>query len=151
MTEPVDIHFFVPGIPRPGGSKNAFPFKRKDGSTGVRLTDAGKHTKKWRECVSAAARQAYSGPVLTEALALAMVFYMPRAKGHYGTGRNAGKLKASAPAFHTKAPDLTKLVRAAEDALTGIIWLDDSQVVHQKVGKVYTSDEFPGVLITIKP
>ena len=139
MNQPSDIHFFVPGIPRPGGSKNAFAFRRKDGSLGARVTDAGKHTKKWRECIAAAARRAYDGPPLTGPLAIVMIAYMPRPKGHYGTGRNANKLKATAPAFHLIKPDATKLLRAAEDAMTGIIWKDDSQVVRQEVEKLYAN------------
>ena len=149
MNEPIEIHFFVAGIPRPGGSKRAYTFKRKDGRTGVRCTDTGKYTAKWRQNVAAAARQAYRGPLLTGPLAFAMTFYMPRANSHFGTGRNKGVLKASAPKFHTKTPDVTKLVRAAEDALTGIIWQDDSQVVRQENEKIYTKTGRIGVDILI--
>jgi crossover junction endodeoxyribonuclease RusA len=62
---------------------------------------------------------------------------MPRPKGHYGSGKNELTVKNSAPKYPDKKPDCTKLLRALEDALTGILWIDDSQVVRQVVGKSY--------------
>ena len=38
-------------------------------------------------------------------------------------------------------PDATKLVRAVEDALTGLVWRDDAQVVIQTVRKRYGHPE----------
>jgi Holliday junction resolvase RusA-like endonuclease len=38
-------------------------------------------------------------------------------------------------------PDVLKLARAAEDALTGIVWRDDSQIVHETLAKVYGEPE----------
>ena len=70
------------------------------------------------------------------------------AKGHYGTGRNADQVKASAPPHPTTKPDATKLVRAVEDALTGVIWRDDSQVVRQWASKVYDDCEGVSVIVT---
>jgi len=131
------IRFFVPGIPRPGGSKKAFPFKRKDGRMGVRVTDASTHGKDWRTNVKAAGFEAYHDDLLTGPLGLSATFVMPRPKGHYGTGRNAEVLKASAPAFPTTKPDVLKLARALEDALTGIVWRDDAQIVSESIAKVY--------------
>lgn len=52
-----------------------------------------------------------------------------RPKGHHGSGRNAGVLKESAPAFPTARPDVDKHARAIMDALHGVVWRDDSQVV----------------------
>ena len=40
-----------------------------------------------------------------------MNFRFVRPKSHYGTGRNAKKLKPSAPPHHTQKPDATKLLR----------------------------------------
>jgi Holliday junction resolvase RusA-like endonuclease len=58
-----------------------------------------------------------------------MLFVLERPKTDWGTGRNAGRLKPRAPAWPLKRPDSTKLVRAVEDALTGILWSDDSVIV----------------------
>lgn len=66
---------------------------------------------------------------LTGAINLVCEFFYDRPKSHFGTGRNSGKLKESSPKYKTTMPDLSKLVRCVEDALTGIAWKDDNQVV----------------------
>ena len=38
---------------------------------------------------------------------------------------------------HIKKPDVDKLLRAVLDALTGIVWVDDSQVCFVTMNKVY--------------
>ena len=69
---------------------------------------------------------------------MSLEFVMPRPKEHFGTGRNAGKLKSSAPRWcTTKNSDRTNLLKAVEDALTGIVWDDDSQVVDGPLRKSY--------------
>lgn len=140
-----EICFFVPGIPRPAGSKRAFLHSK----TGKQIViDTCKHTKDWRTDIIIFARKKYKGPPLDRPLSLDMIFYMPRPKGHYRTGKNKNLLKKSAPYFHTSKPDITKLIRAVEDALTaGGIWRDDSLVVKQSAMKVYS--EKPGVEIKI--
>lgn len=126
------MEFTVLGVPAPAGSKRGFAVKGR-----VIITDANKKAAPWKALVSAAAREVYDGPLLTGPLAVRMMFYFPRPKGHYGTGKNAGKLKASAPAEHTKKPDALKLSRGTEDALTGIVWRDDSQIVCETLSKHY--------------
>ncbi len=133
------ITLWVGGIPRPGGSK------RHVG--GGRMIDAGKHTASWRNMVATVAVAQYKGPILRGPLRVVMVFDMPRPKGHF---RKDGTVKPSAPRYHTIKPDATKLARAAEDALTGIVWADDAQIVHQENYKVYICDGKPGVSITIE-
>ncbi|HUT62221.1 MAG TPA: RusA family crossover junction endodeoxyribonuclease [Phycisphaerae bacterium] len=139
---PIRIEFFVPGVtdkrgvarPMPGGSKSAF-YNKNLGRAMV--VDACKHSKKWRNQVVLFAHQAHEGPLLTGPVLLSVKFLLPRPKGHYGTGKRAEVLKASAPQYPLKKPDLTKLTRAAEDALTGVLWVDDAQIVSQVVSKRY--------------
>lgn len=122
----MNIEFFVPGIPAPGGSK------RHVGNG--RIIEACKRTAPWRSCVAAEAHNAMNGrPVIGEPLFLILTFHMPRPKGHMGKRG----LRPSAPMHHTVKPDCTKLLRAFEDACTGIVWADDAQVCHQTVSKVY--------------
>lgn len=124
------INFFVPGIARPGGSKTAV--RRKDGGIGMR--PASKYTESWMSVVSYHARQHYTGDPLTGALDVDFAFTMKRPKNHYRTN---GQLKGWAPLYHTSMPDRTKLMRSTEDALTGIIWKDDSQVCSGSCSKIY--------------
>ncbi len=143
------IQFSVCGKPATAGSKRAFPFKRKGGKLGVRMTADDPNTLLWRNAVAAAAHEVYNGPLLTGAIHLTVGFMFPRPKGHFGTGRNAGKLKASAPDDHTQKPDCDKLLRAVGDALTGVVWRDDSQVCYISTGKVW--GERYRTEVTIKP
>jgi Holliday junction resolvase RusA-like endonuclease len=57
-------------------------------------------------------------------------------------------LKPNAPKYPTTRPDALKLARAAEDALTGIIWTDDAVTVDLTIKKRY--GELPGVNITVR-
>lgn len=132
------ITFTVYGQPRPAGSKRAFPIRRKDGSLGAVVSDtSGQEGKEWRALVQAAARKEYSGPLLIGPLRLTIIFALPRPQGHFGTGKNGLIVKDSAPKFPTKRPDLLKLARAVEDALSGVVWKDDSQIVWEILRKQY--------------
>lgn len=143
------IELFVPGIARPGGSKTAY---RNKYTGKVVIVPASKKTKPWMDTVRWIADIECKRMCLwTEPLLLTLVFYRPRPKGHFGTGRNASRLKDSAPAYPTTMPDLTKLIRATEDGLTGVIWKDDSQVVAQQTFKLYADEPHkPGVLIRVE-
>jgi Holliday junction resolvase RusA-like endonuclease len=139
------IRLWIPGIPAPGGSKKVF-VNRHTGR--VAVMDAGKNNKPWRSLVATIGADNISTPIAGP-LAVTFHFVMPRPRSHYGTGRNAGTLKRSAPDWHISPPDATKLVRAAEDALTGIAWNDDRQIVHQTATKRY--GESPGLEIVVGP
>ena len=78
--------------------------------------------KPWRRQVAAAYRDHCFGDMLDGPVIVTVDFYLPRPKSHYGTGRNAGALKPSAPAEHLTMPDLDKLTRAVGDALTRLAW-----------------------------
>lgn len=124
------VAFTVYGIAAPAGSKTVG--KTKAG--GHFLRDSSKRSYPWRRDVAQAAGLAMRGaPLLDGPLALELRFCVPRPKGHYG----AKGLRPSAPAYPTVKPDVTKLVRAVEDGLTGIVWRDDSQVVVQAASKSY--------------
>jgi crossover junction endodeoxyribonuclease RusA len=50
---------------------------------------------------------------------------------------------------NTKQPDIDKLIRALFDALTGIVWADDSQVAFVTANKVYAWNDKPGAIIVV--
>lgn len=128
------ISLTVYGQPQPAGSKTVG--FAKSGQHFVR--DSAKGSAEWKRTVAQVAGAEMSGRSLLEGpLGLVVDFYLPRPKGHFGTGRNAGSVKGSAPLFPVTKPDATKLLRAVEDALTGIVWRDDAQVVEQHVRKHY--------------
>jgi Holliday junction resolvase RusA-like endonuclease len=132
------IEFTVLGRPAPAGSKRAFAVRKGGKPTGqVAVVDDNKRSKPWQELVSSAAAAAVDGAKLDGPLLLEVDFYVARPAGHFGSGRNAGAVRASAPPFPAVRPDVTKLVRGLEDALTGVVWRDDAQIVTQTVRKRY--------------
>ena len=140
----------VPGDPETQGSMKAFV----RGKRAVVVHDESARLNFWRGLVAITARRAWGrAPRLDEPVALAVTFRLARPAGHYGTGRNAGTVRPSAPALPHKKPDLDKLVRAIGDALTEAgIWADDSRVVQLTATKVYAGPgEEPGVDVTVAP
>ncbi len=129
------IQFTVLGKAQTAGSKKGFPVKGKGEKLHVSIVDANTKTKPWQAVVAYNASQVYDGPLITGPIRLTIWFVIERPKGHYGTGRNAGKLKPSAPVLHSQTPDVLKLTRAIEDALTGVIWKDDAQICDEALWK----------------
>ncbi len=138
------VSFFVPGIPKPAGSKRAF-FNPKTHKPIV-VDSSGKPGKDWRGDVKRIAMDHWRDDPVDYCVSLQLWFQMPRPKAHYNS---KGKLRDSAPFWCPKRPDVGKLARAVEDALTGIIWKDDSQIVTATLDKHY--DEKPGVWINVFP
>ena len=141
------ITMFVRGHPEPAGSKKAFPIKRKTGSVGVSVVDANPRSKGWKAQVSAVAQSQYRHDPLRGPIFLQLIFLVSRPKSHYRTGKHAHLLKESAPAAPITRPDVLKLARGVEDALTGIIYVDDSQITSELLVKRYADRE--GVIVRI--
>lgn len=134
------IILWVPGIPAPGGSKK----QMLSHTTGKIITmDACDRNADWRSQVAQAAYLEMVGkkPMMGP-LSVRFEFTLPRPKSHYLTGKNKHILKKYTPSYHIVKPDLTKLIRAAEDACTGIIWRDDCQIARQE-GVKYYQHSFP--------
>jgi crossover junction endodeoxyribonuclease RusA len=139
MTE---LTITVLGTPAPQGSKRGF-VNQKTGRV-VIVEDSKQKTKTWRQDVLSAAVDALpdgwhpiDGPVWIEAY-----FYFKRPASHFGSGRNAGVLRASAPEFPAVKPDVDKVLRATLDALAAAgCFANDSRVVSVRAEKRYV-DEF---------
>ena len=126
---------FVPGVPRPGGSKTP---RHANGRSWAQ--ESGKYTADWRRAVVYAV-QPFINEALTGPVELHIVFRMPRPKSHYVAGNPARGLKANAPIHHIGPPDATKLMRSTEDALSNAgVWHNDSQVARQSAEKLYADD-----------
>lgn len=160
MSADIVADFVVSGDPAPGGSKTFIPMRYGDGRVIMkatdggrerpagRMVDAGKGNARWKKQVAACARAAYCDQPVGEPVAFAMTFWRRRPQNHYGTGRNAGKLKPWAvDLLPCSVPDVTKLIRSTEDALTGIVWKDDAQIVDQFAFRRYA--ETPGARIVV--
>lgn len=147
VTFPIVLNFY--GHAEPAGSKSSWVPKGKDGKPIVRdngrivvnTADSNKKSKGWKNAVKASAGVQYLGPLLRCSLTVEMIFYVVRKKGDYGTGRNAGVVKDSSPAYPAKRPDVLKLARGVEDALTGTVWLDDALIVDERIAKRFGEKE----------
>lgn len=157
---PVGVVLVVYGVPAPQGSKVGYRALRKDGTLGrVAMREASPRVATWREDVKAAAMRALAPGTapLDGPLAASMVFTLARPLGHFGTGRNAAALRASAPAWPAGTPDLIKLARATEDSLTaaGLIRDDARIVTYDALAKSYPGGHpdalsLPGAYIKIR-
>ena len=132
----------VYGLPGPMGSKR-FVGLSKSGK-GL-MIESSKAVKPWREAVKWAAIQS-GARGLDGPLWVSMVFTIKKPK-------SAPKRKRTWPA--TK-PDLSKLARSTEDAISDSgVWADDARVVeYLRLAKVYPGEDRdaldrPGCLITI--
>lgn len=131
-----DLDFWVAGVPRAQGSKRHV-------GKGV-MVEMSKELPAWRQDIAATARAAAGNePQMLGPLRLRACFWFPRPASHFGTGRNMGQLKASAPRYVATNPDLDKLMRALGDALSasGVI-RDDRQLAWVEIDKRYGG---PGV------
>jgi Holliday junction resolvase RusA-like endonuclease len=136
-TEVETVSFVCVGTPQPAGSKTAFRDPRTDR---VIVKDDNPKTKPWKKAVAKSALPAMTGrPLLDGPVSILIVFFLDRPKGHYGTGRNAERVKDFAPARPIVRPDVLKLARAVEDALTGVAYEDDAQIVREHLEKHYGS------------
>ena len=113
------------------------------------MIESSKKVKPWREDVKAAAEAVRNGAAALDcAINARMVFTVAKPK-------SAPKTRKTYPS--TK-PDVSKLVRSTEDALSDSgIWRDDARVVnYSRIAKVYPGEdpealEVPGVRILIEP
>lgn len=140
------IEFTVLGKPQPAGSKRAFQNKH----TGrIVVVDDAKGSRPWKQEVAGAAaeRMNGSGELLDGPLEVRLIFHVARPKGHYGTGKNAGKVKGSAPEFPAVKPDVDKLSRAVLDALSGVVYRDDAQIFRKAVAKLYGTPERVEIMV----
>lgn len=129
--------------------------------------DAWKRTVRYHALPWMKDQPSIDGPVRVD-----IEFVMPRPKAHYGTGRNAGKIKPSSPQLHGSIPDKDNLEKTVLDALSATptvtrkklppkhandpvynfpgIWRNDGQVCSGLVEKRYHRHmEEPGAIIIV--
>ena len=128
----VTVKFHVAGRPQQRGSKKAIP--RKDGGRPL-MVDANSKSGPWMATVAMEASAAMQGrPLIAGPVEVTYCFRFKYSKGHY----TKKGLRPTAPVFYEKAPDLDKLARAAGDAMTGVVYRDDKQIVRLITEKRYT-------------
>jgi Holliday junction resolvase RusA-like endonuclease len=146
------VEIRVVGLPGPQGSKKLVG---RDGKGRGILVESSKKVKPWREAVVWAAREAMEEGALSlerhcngaviGAVSVEMIFTLPKPK-------SAPKRRATLP---DRKPDLSKLVRSTEDALTTAgVYEDDARIVECRSAKRYPGEgpdalDVPGCVIRI--
>lgn len=139
----MSVSFTVHGQPVPQGSKSAI----RVGARTVVVEGNREKLRPWRAQVADAAAQAMNGgELLAGPVSVSLLIHLQRPKAHY---RRDGDLKPDAPMHVTTRPDADKIARAVADALTGVVYRDDSQIAHWDIEKFYGDP--PCVTIAVGP
>lgn len=132
-----EVRFFVPGVPQPKGNHRAGRRDRR-----AKVYDTNDKLGPWERAVAAAALPWHSlhPEILDGPVALELRFTLPRPKTvrrPWPTARSGG--------------DLDKLIRAVGDALAGLLYADDSQVVKVTAEKTYAAPtESVGCFVAVR-
>jgi crossover junction endodeoxyribonuclease RusA len=128
------LKFTVPGKPAPQESKRHV-------GHGI-MVESSHELGLWRERVALAAHHALDGATpFVDAVSVGLEFVLPRPK--------STPKRRTPPAI--KRPDLDKVTRSVLDAITGVVLLDDAQVVDLHASKRLAGiGETPGVTITVE-
>lgn len=146
------LEFRVYGTPAPQGSKS---FKGMAGGHAI-LVESSKKVRPWRQDVVAAVIEAievaslslerHCNGAIRGPVELEIIFTLRKPK-------SAPKTRRTWP---DRTPDLSKLVRSTEDALTSAgVWEDDARVVRCVASKVFPGEDVdalhvPGAVIRIR-
>jgi crossover junction endodeoxyribonuclease RusA len=141
------LAFTVYGVAEAKGSMRPRSFRLGDGRIITKVTDSNRNVSKWQALIRADASRALSlmpagdRAVLDGPVRLTVAFYLPRPKEYAKRGGQA----------HLTAPDWDKLSRAVGDALTGLVYRDDKQIVEAFIAKFYADvDDVPHVEIRVE-
>lgn len=153
----MSLDFFVRGTPAPGGSKKVVFIRDRTGHIVYRngwplhkIVDDGAHNAAWKLDVERAARANHQGEPFSGPLRMVAEFLIQRPKWHHIGGKRSRPLRADAPTDHLQKPDCSKFLRSTEDAMTGVVYFDDHQVVQHSTGKRWADPgEKPGARIKI--
>ncbi len=152
------IQLYVAGDPLPQGSKTGFILRGKTrkqdrvvlkevANNATKKRKAGA-LKRWRKAIAEEARKHAPAELIAGPVDLTIVFVLERPKSHW---LKSGRIAKGKPRRPIGRPDKSKLTRAVEDALSGVIYRDDSQVVDGRVRKRYQTipDEETGAHIIV--
>lgn len=106
----------------------------------TKIREANPSVKDWELLIAATAsvelnkRPFAERELLRRGVRLSVAFYLPRPKKYQRPGIQVA---------HLVAPDIDKLQRAVQDALSGVVYLDDSQIVESLATKRYAPVNCP--------
>lgn len=147
------VAFAADQEPKSRGSKTPIPYHdKRTGKLKVRVKDDCEGSGVWMQYVKAKALEAWrggepiSGPCV---LSIRFRFLRPRSHLSKRKGATRADVLPSAPLDHVYTPDLTKLIRGVEDALKGVVWKDDCQVIGYDRMTKHWSDDWHGADVAV--
>ena len=129
------IEFIVKGLPVAKGRPRVTRYG----------TYTPRKTKDYEKLVQYSFKNQYKGQALQGALKIRIDFYMYIPKN---TSKKRRKLKNDKEILPTKRPDFDNLTKSITDALNGLAFEDDNQIVEAHIYKYY-SDE-PRAVVKIE-
>lgn len=123
------IEVFVPGTPRPEGSLRALTPHGAQRPVVIHASD--RKLRSWRAVIAAQVAERWHRPPSLMPWRVVCEFCLPR----------PASVSIKRRSLPTTRPDLDKLVRSVLDALAGVLWVNDAQVVSLIANKVYAADE----------
>ena len=137
------VDIMVYGVPRPKGNKSIGSNRTTGRAMLIERNDAS--VKMWHGLVAEAAKDAMAAQralmFVKRPLHVSITFWFARPGGHFVV--KTGAVKASAPSRPAVKPDLSKIIRATEDALTGVVFDDDARIVSLLASKEYAAPGTP--------
>lgn len=101
---------------------------------GVHLYDPPK-VRSFKSVLALYTRMHYSGKPLEGPLSVKVRFYRRNQKR---VSKRRLKLREEGKIRPTKKPDLSNYLKSFEDALNGVLWADDAQIVNEEISKYYS-------------
>lgn len=140
------LRFVVFGRAQQKGSKRVLPVRgRPYNERSIVLVDSNRNAAPWERMVRSAAAEAMAAAqrsrLIRTGVIVELTFCFARPRSHYGMGRNATRVRPSAPTEMTTMPDIDKLARCALDALTGVVLHDDALVCELYAAKRFSEPE----------
>lgn len=136
---PLCIAMHVSGVPAPKGSSRAVLFGGRPHIVPNSSTANARQQRSWVKAVRDAAKEAVPSielPFVNKALYVTITFHVPRPK-------TVKRL------FPSTRPDIDKTARTTLDALTGIVFDDDSRIVDLTLSKRWAEPGREGATITV--
>jgi len=126
------IHFTVPG--EPVGKGRVADMVRN----GITMKVTPKKTRDYESMVAQLAKTEMLGLPLLDGPIIMRIY------AHYGIGASWSKTKKedaiTSKTRPTKKPDLSNVIKAIEDACNGIVYKDDSAIVHLIATKAWSNE-----------
>lgn len=144
---PAEVRFVIPSVAVAQPRQRHRVIHSDGRSFASNYTPTDSPVNAFKAAAQVAASQAYQGEPLTGPLVMHVLFVMPRPKSKMtGAWKKAGKPRTP----HTGKPDRDNLMKSLQDALNGLVYVDDSQIWDGRVVKCIAGDEQAHVEVVVQ-